>query len=131
MIGKLAQDMGCFSEISMSSKVMPMVKLVNRGHTACAAAYLTPKITTYLDSFRKGFDENLDKVMLNFMKSDGGLSPVNDFSGEKAILSGKSNGWEILISFSRVNLANFFSNTCRSCRWCHCKCIWILDEYNY
>lgn len=131
MIGKLAQDMGCFSEISMSSKVMPMVKLVNRGHTACAAAYLTPKITTYLDSFRKGFDENLDKVMLNFMKSDGGLSPVNDFSGEKAILSGKSNGWEILISFSSVNLANFFSNTCRSCRWCHCKCIWILDEYNY
>lgn len=92
MIGELATEMGCFTEISMSSAVMPMVKLVNRGHTACAAAYLTPKITSYLSSFRAGFDENLSKVMLTFMKSDGGLTPVDDFSGESAILSGPAGG---------------------------------------
>jgi 5-oxoprolinase (ATP-hydrolysing) len=92
MIGELAKDMGCFTEISMSSAVMPMIKLVNRGHTACAAAYLTPKITSYLSSFRAGFDENLNKVMLTFMKSDGGLTPVDDFSGESAILSGPAGG---------------------------------------
>lgn len=34
MIGELAKEMGCFSEISMSSAVIPMVKIVNRGHTA-------------------------------------------------------------------------------------------------
>lgn len=87
MIGALANEMG-FTEVSMSSKVMPMVRLVNRGHTACAAAYLTPKITTYLSSFREGFDEALDDVMLTFMKSDGGLTPVDDFGGHQAILSG-------------------------------------------
>jgi len=92
MIGALAEELGCFTEISMSSKVMPMVKLVNRGHTACAAAYLTPKISTYLSSFRQGFDKQLDNVMLTFMKSDGGLTPVDDFGGHQAILSGPAGG---------------------------------------
>ena len=32
-VGKLAESMGCFSQISLSSDVMPMVKLVSRGHT--------------------------------------------------------------------------------------------------
>lgn len=77
LVGEIARSMGCFSQISMSHEVMPMVKLVNRGHTSCAAAYLTPKITTYLASFQKGFDSNLSKVPLQFMKSDGGLGESN------------------------------------------------------
>jgi len=97
MVGKLAEEMGCFTEVSMSSKVMPMVRLVNRGHTACAAAYLTPKISTYLSSFRRGFDKGLDDVMLTFMKSDGGLTPVDDFGGHQAILSGPAGG--VIVSF--------------------------------
>mmetsp|Transcript_16483 Transcript_16483/g.35896 ORF Transcript_16483/g.35896 Transcript_16483/m.35896 type:complete len:1053 (+) Transcript_16483:21-3179(+) len=77
----------------MSHAVMSMVKLVPRGHTTSAAAYLTPKITTYLSNFTKGFDENLLKnVPLQFMKSDGGLAPVNDFGGHQAILSGPAGG---------------------------------------
>lgn len=92
MIGDLASEMGCFEQISMSHKVMSMVKLVPRGHTTSAAAYLTPKITTYLANFQKGFDENLSKVPLQFMKSDGGLAPVNDFGGHQAILSGPAGG---------------------------------------
>ena len=43
---------------------MPMVKAVPRGLTTCAAAYLTPKIAKYIESFKKGFDENLEKVVL-------------------------------------------------------------------
>lgn len=66
--------------------------VIYSGHTACAAAYLTPKITTYLDSFRKGFDSDLSKVPLTFMKSDGGLAPVGDFGGHQAILSGPAGG---------------------------------------
>jgi 5-oxoprolinase (ATP-hydrolysing) len=92
MIGDLAKSMNCFEQISLSHETMPMIKLVPRGHTTCAAAYLTPKITTYLANFQKGFDENLSKVPLQFMKSDGGLAPVNDFGGHQAILSGPAGG---------------------------------------
>lgn len=92
MIGELAESLGCFEQISLSHKVNPMVKLVSRGHTAAAAAYLTPKITKYLSSFQKGFDENLKNVPLTFMKSDGGLAPVHDFGGHQAILSGPAGG---------------------------------------
>lgn len=93
LIEQLAHDMNCFTEISTSSRVMPMVKMVSRGHTACAAAYLTPKISNYLASFREGFDEGLESdVRLAFMKSDGGLSPVDDFGGHQAILSGPAGG---------------------------------------
>jgi 5-oxoprolinase (ATP-hydrolysing) len=91
-IGELAASMGCFTQISLSHQVMPMVKLVSRGHTTSAAAYLTPKITTYLASFQAGFDKDLTKVALTFMKSDGGLAPVNDFGGHQAILSGPAGG---------------------------------------
>lgn len=93
MVGEIAKSMGCFSEISLSHEVMSMVKLVPRGHTACAAAYLTPKITEYLAGFTKGFDDGLmTNVRLDFMKSDGGLTPVNDFGGHQAILSGPAGG---------------------------------------
>jgi N-methylhydantoinase A/acetone carboxylase, beta subunit len=108
MIGKLAMEMNCFTEISMSCKVMPMVKLVNRGHTACAAAYLTPKITTYLGSFRQGFDEGLKNVMLTFMKSDGGLTPVDNFGGHQAILSGPAGGVIVSISVHFVKANDTF-----------------------
>jgi len=93
-IGQVAEKMGCFSQISLSHQVMPMVKLVSRGHTCCAAAYLTPKITTYLASFKQGFDEDLSngKVPLTFMKSDGGLAPDGGFGGHQAILSGPAGG---------------------------------------
>jgi len=93
LVGDIAKSMNCFTEISLSHEVMSMVKLVPRGHTACAAAYLTPKITEYLAGFTKGFDDGLTKnVRLDFMKSDGGLTPVNDFGGHQAILSGPAGG---------------------------------------
>lgn len=93
MIGDLAFSLNIFKgEISLSSEIMPMVKLVNRGHTACASAYLTPKISEYLKSFRNGFDSGLSQINLTFMKSDGGLTPANDFGGHQAILSGPAGG---------------------------------------
>ena len=42
-IGKLAAEVG-FSQVSLSSTVMQMVKMVPRGYTAAADAYLTPCI---------------------------------------------------------------------------------------
>ena len=92
LVGDLAVSMNSFEQISLSHQVMPMVKLVPRGHTTCAAAYLTPKISNYLAGFTKGFDADLPKVTIQFMKSDGGLAPVNDFGGHQAILSGPAGG---------------------------------------
>eukprot|EP00798_Chlamydomonas_sp_ICE-L_P010438 gene10437-8388_t len=91
-VGRLAKEMG-FTQISLSSVVMPMVKMVPRGFTAAADAYLTPHIMKYLNTFQAGFDVGLKDVQLLFMQSDGGLAPVERFSGHRAILSGPAGGY--------------------------------------
>uniref|UniRef100_F1KRH0 5-oxoprolinase n=1 Tax=Ascaris suum TaxID=6253 RepID=F1KRH0_ASCSU len=90
-VGRIAAKMG-FSNISLSSDVMPMIKIVPRGYTACADAYLTPKIREYINSFNAGFANNLDGVRVEFMQSDGGLCPVEKFFGSRAIMSGPAAG---------------------------------------
>jgi 5-oxoprolinase (ATP-hydrolysing) len=90
-VGCLAEAMG-FTQISLSSQVMPMVKLVARGDTTMTDAYLNPHIQTYLNSFRQGFDGGLADTDLLFMQSDGGLARADDFTGSRAILSGPAGG---------------------------------------
>lgn len=90
-VGKLAVSMG-FDQVSLSSQVIPMVKLVSRGDTTMVDSYLTPHIRTYLQSFKKGFADNLEETQLQFMQSDGGLAPAEDFTGSRAILSGPAGG---------------------------------------
>lgn len=57
-MGSLARRLG-FSQVSLSSEVMPMVRAVPRGYTVCADAYLTPKIHQYLKGFTSGFKDGL------------------------------------------------------------------------
>ncbi|CAM9536473.1 unnamed protein product [Pylaiella littoralis] len=90
-VGRLAEEMG-FTHVSLSSEVMSMVKVVPRGFTTAADAYLTPVIARYVKSFRSGFDQNFDDVKTLFMQSDGGLTPVASFRGSRAILSGPAGG---------------------------------------
>ncbi|KAJ8672521.1 hypothetical protein QAD02_003780 [Eretmocerus hayati] len=90
-IGELAKGVG-FSQISLSHEVMPMARIVPRGFTAAADAYLTPHVKTYLQSFASGFKDNLQGVNVLFMQSDGGLTPMESFNGSKAILSGPAGG---------------------------------------
>ena len=87
MVGKIAKEVG-FTHVSLSSKVMPMVKIVPRGFTASADAYLTPCIKKYLSGFSAGFKDNLAGTNVLFMQSDGGLTPMHSFNGSRAILSG-------------------------------------------
>jgi 5-oxoprolinase (ATP-hydrolysing) len=89
-IGRLAESMG-FTHVSLSSAVMPMARIVPRGYTACADAYLTPCIKKYLSSFTSGFT-NLQNTRVLFMQSDGGLTPMSKFCGSRAILSGPAGG---------------------------------------
>ncbi|RUM33442.1 MAG: 5-oxoprolinase, partial [Desulfobulbus sp.] len=90
-VGRLAREMG-FGQVSLSSAVIPMVKLVSRGDTTMVDAYLTPHIRRYLQSFKKGFSCGLANTRLQFMQSDGGLSLAGDFTGSRAILSGPAGG---------------------------------------
>ena len=87
----IAINMG-FEQVSISSEVMPMIRAVPRGGTTCVDAYLTPVIKRYLKSFSSGFDAGLAKVNVSFMQSDGGLTPMASFLGNKAILSGPAGG---------------------------------------
>ncbi|XP_028660115.1 5-oxoprolinase [Erpetoichthys calabaricus] len=90
-VGELARKIG-FKHVSLSSQVMPMLRIVPRGYTACADAYLTPKIQEYLHSFQKGFKQGLEGVQVLFMQSDGGLTPMKKFIGSRATLSGPAGG---------------------------------------
>ncbi|XP_035133381.1 5-oxoprolinase isoform X2 [Callithrix jacchus] len=90
-VGALAWELG-FTHVSLSSEAMPMVRIVPRGHTACADAYLTPAIQRYVQGFRRGFQGQLKDVQVLFMRSDGGLAPMDAFSGSRAVLSGPAGG---------------------------------------
>ena len=90
-IGTIAQEMG-FKHISLSSSVMPMVKIVERGYTASVDAYLTPHIREYAEGFGSGFQDGLQRLNALFMQSDGGLVAVSQFTGSRAILSGPAGG---------------------------------------
>jgi len=90
-VGALARELG-FKQVSLSHEVMPMVKMVARGDTTMVAAYLTPHIRQYLNSFRSGFSDGLEQSNLFFMQSDGGLTAADRFQGSNAILSGPAGG---------------------------------------
>lgn len=90
-VGAFAKELG-FSHITLSHQAMPMIRLVNRGYTACAEAYLTPHVERYLESFTAGFKNKLAGVDVLFMQSDGGLTNMENFRGARAILSGPAGG---------------------------------------
>lgn len=90
-VGAMAKELG-FSHITLSHQAMPMCRIVPRGFTACAEAYLTPHVDRYLKSFKAGFKDQLDGVDVLFMQSDGGLTKMENFRGARAILSGPAGG---------------------------------------
>ncbi|XP_025832170.1 5-oxoprolinase isoform X2 [Agrilus planipennis] len=90
-VGQIANELG-FTHVSLSHEVMPMVRIVPRGFTASADAYLTPHVKRYLKGFVSGFKNNLEETSVLFMQSDGGLTDMEKFNGAKAILSGPAGG---------------------------------------
>ncbi|MFD6906164.1 hydantoinase B/oxoprolinase family protein [Streptomyces sp. NPDC060077] len=99
-IGELAARVG-FPQISLSSEVSPLMKLVPRGDTAVVDAYLSPVLRRYV---RHVADE-LRGVRLMFMQSNGGLTEAGQFRGKDAVLSGPAGG---IIGMARMSrLAGF------------------------
>ncbi|XP_058056200.1 5-oxoprolinase [Anopheles bellator] len=90
-VGAIARDLG-FPYVTLSHQAMPMCRLVARGFTGCAEAYLTPHVERYLAGFRAGFRDQLQGAEVLFMQSDGGLTQMEHFRGARAILSGPAGG---------------------------------------
>jgi 5-oxoprolinase (ATP-hydrolysing) len=86
IVANLVRSIG-FTNVTLSSDIMPKIRVVPRGMTTVLDAYLTPKIKQYIDSFSKGF-QSLEGVQVEFMRSDGGLATMDEFRGFSAIMSG-------------------------------------------
>ena len=80
-----------FSQISVSHKVSPLMKLVGRGDTTVVDAYLSPILKRYVDQVSSELD-NTKSTKLMFMQSNGGLTDANLFQGKDALLSGPAGG---------------------------------------
>ncbi len=88
----IAREIG-FTQISISSRVSPLIKLVSRGDTTVVDAYLSPILGRYVDrvaSDLAGLEEKGGRLM--FMQSNGGLADAKFFHGKDAILSGPAGG---------------------------------------
>lgn len=84
---RLAREAG-FTQVSVSSEVSPLMKLVSRGDTTVVDAYLSPILRRYVEQVEK----QMPGVRLFFMQSSGGLTEAHRFQGKDAILSGPAGG---------------------------------------
>ena len=87
-LADLARAAG-FTQVSTSYETSPLMKLVGRGDTTVADAYLSPLLRRYIDRVAGEFGED---VRLMFMQSNGGLTDARLFQGKDAILSGPAGG---------------------------------------
>ncbi|MGE0022189.1 MAG: hydantoinase B/oxoprolinase family protein [Hyphomicrobium sp.] len=86
----LAREAG-FSQVSVSHEVAPLIKIVPRGDTTVADAYLSPVLARYTGTVSQAFAGDLE-ARLMFMASSGGLRTRTHFHGRDAILSGPAGG---------------------------------------
>ncbi|MEV5836580.1 hydantoinase B/oxoprolinase family protein [Nocardia sp. NPDC052112] len=96
-IGRIAREIG-FPQISLSSEVSPLMKLVPRGDTTVVDAYLSPVLRRYVQQVA----DQLTGVRLMFMQSNGGLTEAGQFRGKDAILSGPAGGIVGMVRMSEL-----------------------------
>ncbi len=84
---RLAEEAG-FTQVSVSHRVSPLMKLVGRGDTTVVDAYLSPILRRYVEQVAG----EMPGVKIFFMQSSGGLADAHAFQGKDAILSGPAGG---------------------------------------
>jgi 5-oxoprolinase (ATP-hydrolysing) len=94
-VAGIAREIG-FEEVSVSSELSPLIKIVSRGDTTVMDAYLSPILREYLREIRSVLG---GESQLKMMTSAGGLVDAEHFVGKDSILSGPAGG---VIGFSRV-----------------------------
>ncbi|MBX9813337.1 MAG: 5-oxoprolinase [Proteobacteria bacterium SG_bin5] len=85
-LAAIAADIG-FTQISVSHRVAPLIKLIGRGDTTLVDAYLSPVLARYVASLSAALGQGA-----LFMQSSGGLVDGALFRGKDAILSGPAGG---------------------------------------
>ena len=99
-VAELAAAAG-FTQISVSHRVSPLMKLVGRGDTTVVDAYLSPILRRYVERVAG----ELQGVRVMFMQSNGGLTDARRFQGKDSILSGPAGG---IVGAVRTSLAAGF-----------------------
>ena len=84
---RIADAVG-FDQISVSHEVGALARLIPRGDTTVADAYLSPVLRRYVDQLVT----RLGDTRLLFMQSNGGLVEARYFRGRDSILSGPAGG---------------------------------------
>lgn len=87
-LADLAREAG-FTQVSVSHKVSALIKLVGRGDTTVADAYLSPVIRRYVGQVQAALPSDARLLM---MQSSGGLAEASSFRGCDAVLSGPAGG---------------------------------------
>ncbi|WP_028311205.1 hydantoinase B/oxoprolinase family protein [Derxia gummosa] len=96
-LADMAREVG-FTQVSVSHRVSPLMRLVPRGDTTVVDAYLSPVLRRYVEQVAA----ELPGVPLSFMQSNGGLTEAARFAGKDAILSGPAGG---IVGMVRTALA--------------------------
>jgi 5-oxoprolinase (ATP-hydrolysing) len=102
-LAEIARAIG-FTQVSVSHRVSPLIKLVARGDTAVVDAYLSPVLASYVDGFGRALGGGQAPL---FMQSSGGLIDGAAFSGKDALLSGPAGG---IVGMARTAEAAGFSH---------------------
>ena len=76
-LAEIAAEVG-FEHVSTSHQVNPLIRLVPRGDTTVADAYLTPVLHRHIQTVREQVDASL-----YFMQSNGGLAPPRPLPGQR------------------------------------------------
>jgi 5-oxoprolinase (ATP-hydrolysing) len=103
LVGRIAAEIG-FQEVTLSSRVAPLIKIVPRGDTTLLSAYLNPVLRTYVARLREG----LGTGKLRILNSAGGLVDADHFVGKDSLLSGPAGG---VVGFSEVARAAGFERS--------------------
>ncbi|WP_434148839.1 hydantoinase B/oxoprolinase family protein [Methylocaldum gracile subsp. desertum] len=105
---KLAKAIG-YTQISLSHRVSPAMKLIGRGDITVVDAYLSPVLRRYVDQVAAGLGigpahevQQDYKLKLLFMQSNGGLADAHRFQGKDSILSGPAGGIVGAVAVSRL-----------------------------
>ncbi|HWE45422.1 MAG TPA: hydantoinase B/oxoprolinase family protein [Caulobacteraceae bacterium] len=96
-VGEIAREIG-FEQVSVSHEVGALIRLVARGDTTVADAYLSPVLRRYVDQVAGDLGPGSH---LMFMQSNGGLVDARAFRGKDAILSGPAGGVVGMVATAR------------------------------
>lgn len=101
LVERVAREVG-FTEISTSSRLSPLIRIVSRGDTTVMDAYLNPILRDYVGRIREQLcpvSTVTSGTTLKMMTSSGGLVDADSFVGKDSILSGPAGG---VIGFAQV-----------------------------